>query len=352
MTDQNEKANKPDQTNSTENSEQQSDVADVAQQIDADLGESVERIDNWIDSGIELLPNIILGIVLFFVSYGVGVFVKRLVKRQLLRRDRDNLGEMLGSLLKWIVILLGFLLAATIVVPTLNPGDMIAGLGVSSVAIGFAFKDILQNWLAGLLLLLRKPFEVNDQIEASGFVGTVERIETRATLIKTFDGQRVVIPNSDIYTNAVLVKTAFDKRRSQYEVGIGYGDDIEEACEIIRKAIEQIEEIEKDPAPSVLAWELAASWVTIRIQWWTNIHRSDMAEVRASVIIAIKRALDGAHIDMPYNTQVTLLHDQTETTDGDRGAQREGWPAPKEGTTQPRWRMQQNASNLNHDKSD
>ncbi len=266
---------------------------------------------------------------------------------------------MLGNLLKWIVILLGFLVGATIVVPTLNPGDLIAGLGVSSVAIGFAFKDILQNWLAGLLILLRKPFEINDQIEVAGFVGTVEGIETRATLIKTFDGQRVVIPNSDIYTNAVLVKTAFDKRRSQYDVGIGYGDDIEQACEVIRKAVAEIAEIEKEPAPSVLAWELAASWVTIRIQWWVNIHRSDLAKVRASVIVAIKRALDNAHIDMPYNTQVTLLHDQTESIDGDRGSQREG-------ETQPRWKAQaaqqetdstklskqRDESNFNQDKSD
>ncbi|GJL76889.1 hypothetical protein [Nitrosomonas sp.] len=91
-----------DQNKKTENPDQQNDVADAAQQIDADLGESVERIDNWIDSGIQLLPNIILGIVLFFIFYGVGIFVKRLVKRQLLRRDKNDLGEMLGNLLKWI----------------------------------------------------------------------------------------------------------------------------------------------------------------------------------------------------------------------------------------------------------
>ena len=129
--------------------------------------------------------------------------------------------------------------------PTLSPGDLIAGLGVSSVAIGFAFKDILQNWLAGLLILLRQPFEINDQIEVNGREGTVERIETRATIIKTYDGQRLVIPNSDIYTDAVLVKTAYDKRRSQYDVGIGYGDNIGEACDVIRKALSEVEGVQE-----------------------------------------------------------------------------------------------------------
>ena len=94
------------------------------------------------------------------------------------------------------------MLAVTIVAPSLTPGDLIAGLGVSFVAIGFAFKDILQNMLAGIPILLRQPFEVGDQIVSGGHEGTVERIETRATLIKTYDGRGVVIPNADIYTEA------------------------------------------------------------------------------------------------------------------------------------------------------
>ena len=163
-----------------------------------------------------------------------------MIQRQSAGHSRENLGDVLGGFVNWMVLGLGLLFAATIVIPSLKPGDLIAGLGVSSVAIGFAFKDILQNWMAGLLILLRQPFEIDDQIEVNGFEGTVERIETRATIIETYDGQRVVVPNSDIYTHAVLVKTAHEKRRSQYDVGIGYGDDIDRACEVIRAAVEQV----------------------------------------------------------------------------------------------------------------
>jgi len=314
---------------------------DLPQQFDFDFGMAIERLDSWADGLIRLLPNIILAILVLLLFWGLGSLTRRFIQRYSARQERNNLGEVLGGFLKWAVMLSGFLVAATIVIPTLKPGDLIAGLGVSSVAIGFAFKDILQNWLAGLLILLRQPFEIGDQIDVNGHEGTVERIETRATIIKTYDGQRIVIPNSNIYTSEILVKTAHDKRRSQYDVGIGYGDNIDKACDVIKAALSEITDVENDPTPEVMPWDLAASWVTIRVRWWTNNSSANKVHVHASVIKAIKLALDNAHIDMPYETQVQLLHDQTESTDGDRAAQREGWPSAEEGTSQPRWKAQQ-----------
>jgi small-conductance mechanosensitive channel len=267
--------------------------------------------------------------------YIVSKFAHRIVKRQFSRRDRNNLGEMLSSFVKWTIIIVGSLIAATIVVPSLKPGDLIAVLGVSSVAIGFAFKDILQNWLAGLLILLRQPFQIGDQIEVNGHEGTVEHIETRATIIKTYSGQRIVMPNSTIYTNAVVVKSAYDKQRNQYDVGIGYNNDIDEACAVIRKAIEGIPEIERDPPPAIVPWDLAASWVTIRVQWWRGTKKNG-AEIHASVIKAIKQALEKAKIDMPFETRVQLLHDQTGSAEGDNQPQDEessSHPASKDVTT-------------------
>ncbi len=316
----------------------QSDSTQLAlQSMEFDFGAAFQRVQNWINGGIRLLPNIMVALVVIALFYGLGYLARKVVQRRTSRKQRDNLGDVLGGFVRWVVIVLGFLLGATIVIPSLNPGDLIAGLGVSSVAIGFAFKDILQNWLAGLLILLRQPFENNDQIEINGYEGTVERIETRATIIKTYDGQRIVIPNSDIYTNAVLVKTAHEKRRSQYDVGVGYGDGIDQACDVILKALKSIPEVEADPAPDVLPWDLAASWVTIRVRWWTHSRRADVVKVHAQVIRAMKNALDEAGIDMPYETQVHLFHDQTEEEEGNRSKQREGWPAPKEGETKPRW---------------
>lgn len=319
---------------------------DTPQKIDLDPGVALERVDSWIDGAMRLLPNIIVAIVVFVVFWFVAKLVKSIVYKQSSRRERDNLGEVLGGFVRWMIIVLGFLLAATIVIPSLKPGDLIAGLGVSSVAIGFAFKDILQNWLAGLLILVRQPFHVGDQISVVGHEGTVERIETRATIIKTYDGQRIVVPNSDIYTNSVVVRTAHEKRRSEYDIGIGYGDDVENACEVIVKTLHSVEGVETDPAPEALPWDLAASWVTVRARWWTDSRRTNVAHVHSRVIMAMKRALDKAEIDLPYETQVHLFHDQTESNDGIRGAQREGWPTSGGEKTTPRWKERDKAAEL------
>lgn len=321
-------------------SQEQSVVEDVPGEIDADPTMALERVDAWLDGLIKSLPNLVVAIIVIVLFLIAAIVVRRVILKASESRSRGNLGEVLGGFSKWVIVLFGFLIAATIVVPTLKPGDLIAGLGVSSVAIGFAFKDILQNWLAGLLLLLRKPFEIGDQIEASGFEGTVEKIETRATIVKTYDGQRAVIPNSEIYTNAVLVKTGESQRRDQYDVGIGYADDIDKACAVIKKAISSVENVDSSHDPQAFVWDLAASWVTIRARWWTDSRRGDVVMNRASVLRAIKLALDEAKIDMPYDTKVHLIHDQTEETDGDRTSQREGWPAPAEGASpQPRYKI-------------
>jgi len=314
---------------------------DKPQQVDFNPGILLEKLDSWLDGFVRLLPNLGIAIVVAIGFYYLAKFIKRIIISRSAKNDRDNLGRVLGGFVKWIIFILGFMFAATIVVPTLNPGDLIAGLGVSSVAIGFAFKDILQNWLAGLLILLRQPFEIGDQIVVNGFEGTVKRIETRATIIKTYNGERVVIPNSDIYTNSVRVKTAHEMRRSQYDIGIGYGDSIEEATEVIRKAVEGIEGVDSDKGVDILPWDLAASWVTVRVRWWTKSQRADVVKIQAQVIHKMKLALDEAKIDMPYDTKVHLFHDQTEETDGDRGNQREGWPGNKEKENpKPKWRKE------------
>ena len=300
-------------------------INDTPGEVDFNPGMLIEKLDTWLDGFVRLLPNIGVAIVVAIIFYFLSRFVKNTIIKSTARRDRENLGRVAGGFVRWIILVMGLMFALTIVIPTLKPGDLIAGLGVSSVAIGFAFKDILQNWLAGLLILLRQPFEIGDQIIVEGFEGTVERIETRATIIRQYNNVRIVVPNSEIYTNAVKVKTANDLLRSQYDVGIGYGDDIQKAVQVARETLQGIEGIEQDKGVDVLPWDLAASWVTIRLRWWTDSERAQVVQTHARVIKAIKEAMDKAKIDMPYDTKVQLIHDQTDEYDGDADRQREGW---------------------------
>lgn len=327
------------------------------------VGPVWNKVQGMIDGAIILLPNVILALIVFALFFFAGRWFKLLVKR-LTRRHRQarNLGLVLGRLSQGIVILVGLFIALSIVIPTFRAGDLIQLLGISGVAIGFAFRDILQNFLAGILILLTEPFRLDDQIVFKDFEGTVENIETRATTIRTYDGRRIVIPNSELFTNSVTVNTAFENRRLEYDVGIGYGDDINRAKELMLEALHSVDGVLQDPAPDVLVVELAESTVNIRARWWIKPpRRADSLDARDQVLTAIKNKLVTNGIDLPFPTQQILFHDQTEETDGDRARQREGWPAGKKEVPKPRsisdalrrlaeMRAQRNGSESNNDR--
>lgn len=296
------------------------------------------KVQGMLDGAIVMLPNLVLAVVVFFIFYLVARGFRSLVRR-LTRRHRQarSLGLVLGRLSQGIIILIGLFVALSIVIPSFKAGDLIQLLGISGVAIGFAFRDILQNFLAGILILLTEPFKIDDQIIFKEFEGTVENIQTRATTIRTYDGRRIVIPNSDLFTNSVTVNTAFEHRRLEYDVGIGYGDDIDRAKELILDAIASVDKVLKDPPPEALVMELAGSTVNIRARWWvTPPRRAEALDSRDKVLSAIKKKLTANGIDLPFPTQQILFHDQTEETDGDRTRQREGWPAGNKEVPKPR----------------
>ncbi|WP_319781795.1 mechanosensitive ion channel family protein [Oceanisphaera sp. IT1-181] len=296
-------------------------------QIDMNVGLIFSKLDKWLDGLFKLLPNILVALVVMVLFWFLGMGLGKLVSRVANKRGRNNLGNVGGALIRWAIAVIGIMLAVTIVAPSITPGDLFAGLGVSSVAIGFAFKDILQNMLAGILILLRQPFEVGDQIVSGGHEGTVEKIETRATMITTYDGRRVVIPNSVIYTASVVVNTAFETRRSEYDIGIGCNDDWDVARGIMEKACASVEGVSSESPPETIPISLGDFANVVRLRWWTKSDRASQIHTFGAVLQAVYIALDEEGIDMPYPTQVHLFHDQTEEVDGDRARQREGWPA-------------------------
>jgi small conductance mechanosensitive channel len=307
-----------------------------------------EKVQSMVNGFFALLPNVVLASIIFAIFFIVAGTTRRLVRR--LTRDRRharNLGLILGRLAQWTILLIGLFISLSIVIPTLRAGDLVQLLGISGVAIGFAFRDILQNFLAGILILLTEPFQLDDQIIFKDFEGTVENIQTRATMIRTYDGRRIVIPNSELFTNSVTVNTAFENRRLEYDVGIGYGDDLDAAKRLILEAIRETEEVLPEPALDVLVMELAGSTVNIRARWWVKPpRRAEVLNLQDKVLTAIKKKLTANGIDLPFPTQQILFHDQTEETDGDRARQREGWPVGKRAVPQPR-----NIGDRNHNSA-
>ena len=273
--------------------------------IDADPGLILDKIDQWVDGFFALLPNLAVAGVVFLLVLLVALAVAWSVRRSFRNRGED-LARLLGSIAKWAIILGGALLALAIVVPSIRPGDLFAGLGLGSVAIGFAFKDILQNMLAGLILLIRKPFVPGDQIRCDGHEGTVEHVETRATKVRTYDGRRVVIPNTDVFTNAVTVNTAYDARRSEYDFPIPLDADWNRAVSVALEAARGVEGVVPDPNPEALAVAVEDHAKAVRVRWWTDPRQAEVVHTSSRVLLAVEAALIDADFPPPDRRRLRI----------------------------------------------
>lgn len=302
-----------------------------------DISPAWAKIQIIVNGFVSMLPNLVLALVLFTISCLLARWSKSLIVGFYRRRGRhQNLGLVVGRVVQAGLILINLMIALSIVMPSFSGRDLIQLLGISSVAIGFAFRDILQNFLAGILILLAEPFRVGEEIAVDGLTGFVQEIQARATLLKTSDGFLVVIPNSDIYTQKLTIFNSYDARRTSVEIGIGFRDDLEEARRLIVEAIRGVEGVLEDPHPSAICVQFGAHSVSLRARWWTDAKRTDEVAVRDRVIPIIKQRLFENGIEIAYPTHQVLFHDQTEEVDGDRRRQRAGWPAGKGDVPRPR----------------
>lgn len=260
---------------------------------------------------VERIPYFVASLIVILIFWFLSIVFKKIVHKLLGSRSRhQNLVKVFQRVGGALIFFIGFMIAMVIAVPGFTPAKLIGALGIGSVAIGFAFKDIFQNLLSGILLLISEPFRIGDQIVSGDYEGTVEDIKIRATTIKTYDGRQVVIPNSDLYTSALTVNTAYKQRRLQVAVGIGYEDDIEEAKAEIIKALDKIESVSRKATPSVIATGFGGSSIDLMVRWF--IEDGTQANKVASihqVVVGIKNALDDAGVNIPFPIRTIDLSD-------------------------------------------
>jgi small conductance mechanosensitive channel len=253
----------------------------------------LEMNNNFFDH----LPYLIVGFLVFCFFYILAWVAHRCIEELQNRTQLDVTPARVLSTLAFIgILLIGLLIAATIVFPSFN---LFAGLGITSVALGFVFKDILQNLFTGLMILCYKPFKVGDQIKTQDYEGTVEEINIRSTYLITYSHERVVIPNSDLYTKPILVRTAFKKRQLSFNIRIGYSDSIEQARSIIYQVLRECEEVYKKPEPWVYVSELAPTSVNFTIYYWTGATWADSLKSLDQIAPRVKEALEKAGIKIP-----------------------------------------------------
>jgi len=231
--------------------------------------------------------------------------LRTLVRRRLVRHRTPSFARVFAKLTSAAMTVVGVLLGLTIVFPSVRPVDVLSGAGVLTIAAGFAFQDILQNLLAGILLLFRQPFRGGDQIKVGDVTGTVEEINIRETVIVTFDGRRILIPNAKVYTDVIHVQTAHETIRSSFVVGIAYEADMAAARSIATEAVARVEGVVSDPPPEALYVELESSTVNLDIRFWSDAHQLEMRRTLDRSIEAVKTAFDAHGIEMP--SQVIAL---------------------------------------------
>lgn len=184
-----------------------------------------------------------------------------------------------------------------------------ASVGLIGLGLSFALKDMISNFISGIMILVYRPFKIGDQIEVQGESGTVADIKVRATDIKTYDGRKVIVPNSVLYNETVINNTAYDERRFEVVVGIGYDEDIEQAKQLAMETLEEAEGVESEPEPQVLVNELGGSSVDLKLRGWTRPSRANMVSASSEVTQLVKEKYDEAGIDIPFPIRTVYMND-------------------------------------------
>lgn len=261
------------------------------------------------------LPLVVIGLVIFivglFVARAVGIWSERGLERT--RADRVVV-SLTGRLAQFLTAVLFALLA--LAVAGVKVGAALAALGIVGLALAFAMQNILENFVSGIILMIRKPFRAGDQIRTSDYEGTVEEIDLRVTRISTYDGEVVLIPNSDVFRSPLHNRTHRGRRRSTFHIAVDYRDDHDSARRIIRESIEDVEGVLREPPPEVLLTELGDSGVVFEMRYWTLPDNRTVRRVQDRVLGAAKSAVEGAGMTIPWPIRTLSFDTAVPVVDG------------------------------------
>ena len=200
-------------------------------------------------SFLRLIPNLLIALALLIAFALLARLASRVAKSLATRaRLRASLVDLIGQLIYLAMYILGILVALTVIFPSITPGSLIAGLGLTSLALGFAFKDIVENFIAGVLILWRFPIEIGDYIEVGEIEGKVERINIRMTEIRHVNGDLILVPNAKLFTEPVTNDTNWADKRVTVICGVAYGEDVATARGIIEAAVKACETVRRSAA--------------------------------------------------------------------------------------------------------
>lgn len=275
---------------------------------------SIEQM--WF-SFIEHLPKILAGLIFFAIFWLLGKIFKSIFLAASRKTKLDVRLRILFSRLAVVLFfIVGLFTALTVMIPKFGFGDLIAGLGFSSFIVGFATKDILNNFLSGILVLMQEPFKIGDYVFVKDNQGEVEHIGVRATRLRMDDGERILIPNGEMYSSSLIIRDAGTKRRMSLKISVSYKSKIKRVKEIIHKVLHDANGVEFEPAPNVFVTDLSSEGINISVYFWINTEENSPIKVFDELATEIKESLNESDVTL-YPPTVAVLKDRGELPDAD-----------------------------------
>jgi small conductance mechanosensitive channel len=272
-----------------------------------------EKLQTSVEAAIAIAPNIIAALIVLLLAWLISWAATSIAGKVMsFRRSREALRTAVRTIISLVVWLTGILIAATIALPGLSPSEAFAGVGIGSLAIGLAFRDVFENFLAGLLILIREPMRNGDYIECDDISGHVSRITIRDTYLTDTDGTLRLVPNALLLKKPVQVLTDNTERRQIAIVGVAYSTPLDSVPDIIRSAIQTCETVSQHRAIQVFAKDFSSSSVDFEVAWWAGSKPVDIRRSRDEVLRAIKRAFDDRGVQIPFPHRQLLIDDAVE----------------------------------------
>ncbi len=280
----------------------------MALNIPFESGPVVQRLLTEAYRVLAALPLLALSLLVVWIAWAFGRWLSQRPVLDRLALRNPFLRDLTRTTVRWIAIMFGVLIALEIMNATAIVGAVLGTAGVLGVAIGFAFKDILENYLAGILMSIRQPFAPRDHVVINGNEGLVVALTSRATILMTLDGNHLRLPNALVFRSVTLNYTRNPSRRFEFEVGIGVNEDLLLAQEIGISELTSTEGVIIKPPPRSLITALGDSNVQVRFHGWVNQRSHDFGLVKSEAIRRVKLALEAAGMDMPepiYRVQLS-----------------------------------------------
>lgn len=261
-----------------------------------------EKLTYWIEAIIKLLPNIAVAAVVMVLGFYIAKFIRKIATK-LINKVSNNvtLNSLFGSIIYFIF--LGIVIFTVLSILQLDKAvtSILAGAGILGLALAFAFQDIASNFMSGIFISFRKPLKVGDIVEIKGYMGKVKEINLRDTVVETFQGKTVIIPNKEVFQNPIENYSYLQKRRFDLSVGVSYGDDLDKVQEITFDAVKDIDGLSTEDEIKVYFVEFGDSSINLSVRMWINTpEQAVYNRVGSEAIMKIKQAYDANDIVIPF----------------------------------------------------